>query len=173
MRLPGRARHRYMFPKSLFGLVFFVVWFLPGVAGLRLGAGEILTGPVPALPLRVVDGDTVIVRARIWLGQDIAVQVRIAGIDAPEMRGRCEAERQQAIAARDLIAGLMEAGPVTLSDIHYGKYAGRVVARVTGAGGEDFAGLLLKAELARPYQGGRRAPWCQAAGSKMRARGQR
>ena len=42
-----------------------------------------LEGPVPAFVERVVDGDTLVVRARIWLGQELRIMVRVAGIDAP------------------------------------------------------------------------------------------
>ncbi|HJO71887.1 MAG TPA: hypothetical protein QGG32_03410 [Rhodospirillales bacterium] len=49
--------------------------------------------------------------------------------------------------------------------IQYGKYAGRVVARVETAEGEDCAGLLLAAGLGRPHAGGRCADWCGGDGS--------
>ena len=45
--------------------------------------------------------------------------------------------------------------------VHYGKYAGRIVARTqVGGGGETLAALLLGAGLAREYDGGKRAGWC-------------
>ena len=34
------------------------------------GLAEIVPGPIPARIVRVIDGDTIVVRARIWLGQD-------------------------------------------------------------------------------------------------------
>ena len=45
---------------------------------------HLLKGPVAANVERVIDGDTVIVKARIWLDQDLTVVVRLAGIDAPD-----------------------------------------------------------------------------------------
>ena len=77
------------------------VWAWPSLAGgLLLVAGmsedradfaappqrlaeEALAGPVRAVVERVVDGDTVDVRARIWLGQSLTVRVRIDGVDTP------------------------------------------------------------------------------------------
>ena len=71
---------------------------------------EMLPGPVPAAVIEVIDGDTVRVRARVWLGQDVETAVRIAGIDTPELRGAdCDAERRLAEAARDHHAQI--AGP--------------------------------------------------------------
>lgn len=67
-------------------------------------ADEALVGPVSAVVERVVDGDTVDVRAHIWLGQTLTVRVRIDGVDAPETRSDCADERRLAAAARDYLA---------------------------------------------------------------------
>ena len=52
-----------------------------------------------------------------------------------------------------------------LRDIRYGKYAGRVLARVEIAGGEDLGRGLMAAGLARPYAGRARTSWCEEAGA--------
>jgi len=124
------------------------------------GRPENIPGPIPALVVRVVDGDTIIVRARIWLGQVIETQVRLNGADAPEIKGKCSSERHLAQKARDLIITVTGNGQVILRDIQYGKYAGRVVARVLTPAGRDFSQVLIKAGLGRPYNGRRREPWC-------------
>ncbi|MEE8332869.1 MAG: thermonuclease family protein [Alphaproteobacteria bacterium] len=121
---------------------------------------EVLPGPVPAELVRVVDGDSVLVSARIWLGQRVTVSVRLAGIDAPEIRGRCDAERKRAHRAREFLVRRLKEGNIALADIHYGKYAGRVVARLLDRDGVDLGAALVKAGLARPYAGRRRLPWC-------------
>jgi endonuclease YncB( thermonuclease family) len=124
------------------------------------GARDVLAGPVPAEVVEVLDGDTIAVRARIWLGQELATHVRLAGIDTPELHGKCERERRLAAAARDLLASRLVERRVTLQDVQFGKYAGRVVARVATESGEDVADVLISAGLARPYGGGSRRPWC-------------
>ncbi len=139
------------------------------LAALALAAGrnqtptaghEILSGPIPAEVVRVLDGDTVTVRARIWVGQELEIKVRLAGVDAPELRGRCAMERDQARLARDFLRARIAGRPVRLYLVQYGKYAGRVLARVEAADGTDLGAALLAAGLARPYDGGRREPWC-------------
>jgi endonuclease YncB( thermonuclease family) len=137
----------------------------PGPAG----AAERLAGPVPARVMSVLDGDTIEVRARIWLGQEVRARVRLAGIDAPELDGRCVRERGLAADARAFLAARLtpsagEHAEVHLHDIRYGKFAGRVLARVEALDGEDLGRSLLAAGLARPYKGGRRAPWCPDLG---------
>src|SRR5690606_16495125 len=142
---------------------------LIGGAALRLicaaaakpaGTGETLPGPVPADVVRVIDGDTLKVRAHIWIGQAVETAVRLQGINAPELRGDCEAERRLAAAARDYLARLVAGGKVRLRDIAQDKYGGRVVARIDDPSGRDIGAALVAAGLARPYDGGKRHKWC-------------
>ncbi len=117
-------------------------------------------GPVPAKVLRVIDGDTLMVRARIWIGQEIEIKVRLAGVDAPELRGKCESERILARQARELVAARIADGEVSLHAVQYGKFAGRVLATVETSAGIDLGTALLDAGLGRPYRGRRRQSWC-------------
>ena len=119
-----------------------------------------IPGPVPALVLRVIDGDTIAVRARIWIGQSVDTRVRIVGVDTPELRGECALEIELATAAQDLVIEALGDQPVTLRNVRYDKFGGRVLARVESYTGEDIARLLIAAGLGRPYDGGKRAAWC-------------
>src|SRR4030088_3316352 len=91
-------------------------------------AADALAGPVTATVERVVDGDTIEVRAAIWLGQTLIVRVRIDGVDAPELEARCAEERKLALAARDFLARRLQGVPVKLTHVVYDKYGGRVRA---------------------------------------------
>ena len=126
-------------------------------------ARETLPGPVPARVIEVIDGDTLMVRAKVWIGQEIEIKVRLEGVDAPELGGKCERERTLAQRARALIMVKVRDGKVLLNRVQYGKYAGRVVARVETSAGEDLSAALLAANLARAYRGGRRRSWCDRA----------
>lgn len=119
-----------------------------------------LAGPVSAEVLRVVDGDTIEVRAHIWLGQEITTLVRLARIDAPELKGKCESERAAALRAKAAIEEKLAGGDVTLRDITFEKYAGRVMSRVETSGGEDLARALKDDGFVRAYGGAKRLPWC-------------
>lgn len=127
----------------------------PAAAGERL-----LAGPIEARVISVLDGDTLRAAARVWPGQEITVNVRIRGIDAPEMKSRCEAERRAAERARFALEALVGPGAVRLRAVGGGKYYGRVVADVEAADGTTVGAALLSLNLVRPYGGGRRAPWC-------------
>lgn len=123
-------------------------------------AGEMLPGLVPAEVLAVIDGDTVRVRAHIWLGQAVETSVRLDGINAPELKGDCDEERQMARAARDYLTQLVSGGAVSLRHVTQDKYGGRVVARIDDEVGRDVGAALVTAGYARPYDGGARKTWC-------------
>ena len=122
-----------------------------------------IPGPVPALVVDVIDGDTVLVRARIWLGQEVETRVRLDGVDTPELRGKCQAARRLARQARAFVQARVGGRQVILRDIQYGKYAGRVVARIQTPDGDDLADALIAAGLGHPYDGAARASWCVGA----------
>ena len=108
----------------------------------------------PALALeraRVVDGDTIRVDGE---------PVRVMGLDAPEMRGRCPAEIAAARRAKDRMAELI-AGGVTLRRHGRDRYR-RLLAVVTDSRGRDVAVVMIREGLARPYGGERRQSWCAA-----------
>ncbi len=142
--------------KSWGKIIIAAALMAPG-AGL---AGEPALGPIPAQVLRVIDGDTLEVAARIWIGQTVTIRVRLKDIDAPELDSPCREGRTKAQAARELVQRIAGGGPVTLNAVRPGKYAGRVLAEVTTAEGVNLGQALLEARLARPYRGGKRGGWC-------------
>ncbi|WP_048644819.1 thermonuclease family protein [Nitratireductor soli] len=127
----------------------------PAAAGRR----ETIAGPVEARVLKVIDGDTFLAEALVWPGQIITINVRVRGVDAPEMRSRCRAEKIAALQARDALESLLRSGHVSISAISGGKYYGRVLADVRSSEGIDVSAHLLGATLVRAYAGGRRVPF--------------
>lgn len=125
-----------------------------------VSAEDALPGPIPAELVRVIDGDSIYVRADIWPGQVVSVNVRLSGIDTAEKRARCEAARHFAAQAEALTVAATKLGSLRLYDVRFGKYAGRVVARVETVGGVDLASALIDAGLALPYENGPRPDWC-------------
>ena len=82
-------------------------------------------------------------------------------IDTPELRGDYKKERSLVLLARGRVVSQALGGRVQRWDIGYGKYAGRITARVTLADGVDLGAALMSAGLARPYDGGTRGSWCE------------
>ena len=113
------------------------------------------------------DGDTIrfdIPGVHPLLGENIAI--RLLGVDTPEIRGKCPAEKKLAVAARGFVRGMLaKAKRITLTNTGRGKYF-RIVARVV-ADGVDMSSALLKAGLAMPYQGRKKiGAWCGNPGSQ-------
>ncbi|MCY4548168.1 MAG: hypothetical protein OXC28_07360 [Defluviicoccus sp.] len=129
-----------------------------------------MTGPGPMLAatvVRVIDGDTVEVDARPWPGQTMRVAVRLSDYDAPELRGKCAAEREAGAAAAAALERLLPAGAeVRLAGVRNGSFAGRVVAQLVTAEGRDPVEALLAAGHGRGDPGGKhfgRESWCDAS----------
>ncbi|HET8727710.1 MAG TPA: thermonuclease family protein [Alphaproteobacteria bacterium] len=151
----------------MFGMYAFMRLYLGVIVLLATPPAEarqVLNGPVVAEVLEVIDGDTLAVRAHVWLGQTVETRVRLTGIDTPELRGGCDAEKALAERARRTLAALIGGRPVRLRDIEYDKYGGRVLARVETADGIDPQKPLVAAGLATPYEGrGPRIDRCSIA----------
>jgi len=122
--------------------------------------GNDMHGPVKVEVIRVLDGDTFDVRAQIWVGQFIETRVRLNGLDTPELRAKCDSERQAALKAKARLIELVMDKPIVLSDIKNGKYAGRVLAKANTADGTDISQYLIQNGYARPYAGKKRRGWC-------------
>ncbi|MBR7158221.1 MAG: thermonuclease family protein [Alphaproteobacteria bacterium] len=123
-------------------------------------AKEIIPGPIPARVIRVIDGDTLVVSAQIWLGHKIETIVRIKGIDAPELKGKCPYEKELAKEAKSFLKQAVNGKTIMLSDISNGKYAGRVLANIQTDKYPSIGTTLINAGLARPYYGEKRSSWC-------------
>ena len=142
-------------------LVIMAPWAAP------VAAKETLPGPRIATVLRVIDGDSMWVETRLWLNQRMTINVRLAGIDTPELRSECETKQEKAHEkalaqqAKDALAALLANGEVQLFDIQHDKYAERVVAKVLLFDGTDVAQHMLNTGHARRYHGGKRGTWCE------------
>jgi endonuclease YncB( thermonuclease family) len=120
-------------------------------------------GTYAADVVRVFDGDTFEARVRIWPGLEVATKVRLRGVDAPELKARCEAEQIKAEAAREALRALLAQGEITIARVTLDKYGGRVVADASTRSTADVSQALLGAGLVRSYGGGRRESWCAQA----------
>lgn len=88
------------------------------------------------------------------------VPIRINGIDAPEMRGKCKLEKKLAREAKQITVDMLRgAKRVELRNMQRGKYF-RIIADVY-ADGVSVADRLIKAGLAYEYYGGTKQSWCE------------
>ena len=111
--------------------------------------------------ISIYDGDTM--RVNIDSFPDIVgknIRIRIKGIDAPEIKGKCQKEIGLAIMARDYLRNAInQSSQIELRNIERGKYF-RIVGELY-IDGENFSNKLIEEKLATRYKMGKRRDWCR------------
>jgi len=89
------------------------------------------------------------------------ISIRINGIDTPEIRGKCQQEKELAKTAQGFVEGLLSVSDnIDLINMQRGKYF-RIVADVV-VDGEMVKDALIENGLAVAYNGGTKVKnWCQ------------
>ncbi|MEK9575802.1 MAG: thermonuclease family protein, partial [Gammaproteobacteria bacterium] len=81
------------------------------------------------------------------------------GIDAPEIKGKCQKEIDLAVMARDYLRNAInKSNQIELRNIERGKYF-RIVGELY-IDGENISKGLIKEKLAYIYHGGKKRSWC-------------
>ena len=140
-----------------FRLATFILFTFTATTFANANYGSVVISEVTS----VYDGDTF--RANIpdfpeLIGRNIGI--RINGIDTPEIKGKCEQEKQLAFKAkRFTVEMLTKANVIEIRNLQRGKYF-RIVADVY-ADGVNVADELVKENLAVVYDGGKKVKdWC-------------
>jgi len=109
----------------------------------------------------IYDADTFRVNINEW--PDIVgrrMSVRVNGIDAPEIRGKCKVEKRLARIAKQFTVKLLRSGKlIELRNIKRGKYF-RLLADVY-IDNVSLSGELINNHHARVYDGGTKSNWCK------------
>jgi endonuclease YncB( thermonuclease family) len=134
------------------------------LASMNAFADRVSDGRYDWPVLGAIDGDTLKVHLPGLPMELQPMKVRVRGIDTPEIRGKCDREKQAAHKATALTRFLISDAksrkkPIVFSEIGWDKYGGRLDALVT-IDGQSLGATLISAGLARAYDGGKRAGWC-------------
>lgn len=118
--------------------------------------GLILVGvfkqPAYSYRLTVIDGDTII--------RD-SIHYRLLGFDTPEIKGKCQTEREKAWKAKERLETLIQqAKAIDLVSAKRQDIYGRTLAYLF-INGKDVGKTLIEENLARKYHGGKRKGWCK------------
>jgi micrococcal nuclease len=114
-----------------------------------------------AVYVRNYDGDTITFNLpglHPIIGEKI--NIRVNGIDTPEIRGKCEKEKYDAKQAMEMVADILkDAEQITLKNMERGKYF-RIAADVI-VDGESLADVLIDAGMAVRYDREKKThKWC-------------
>lgn len=93
------------------------------------------------MEVRVIDGDTIQIRSE---------KIRVLGIDAPEIKGNCEAEVRRAYEAKNRVITLISGQQITIDRQGADKYR-RTLATVK-VGNTDMGEILMSEGLARKWE---------------------
>lgn len=118
-----------------------------------------------ATPVRVtyiIDGDTFVGDVLLADKSEImSVKIRLRNVDTPELHGNCDTEIKRAKYAKQRLGELIPAGStVEIKNVKNDKYAGRIDANVYDSANRDVGKVLIKENVGRAYNGGKRKSWC-------------
>jgi endonuclease YncB( thermonuclease family) len=132
-----------------------------------VGQLSVIQGPVEADVRSVTDGDTLRLAVYAWTDELRLVDLRVRGVDTPEIRGKCQYEKDLAQAAKTFVSELIlttnKRVKLTLIGCNAAEGAGfgRCLGNVY-VGSTSVADALIAAGFARPNFGEPRLPWCPA-----------
>lgn len=103
--------------------------------------------------IKVIDGDTIAVAGE---------HIRILGINAPELRGKCREEKIRALRSRSRLADLLDGNEIVIERDGFDRHR-RTLANVK-VDRTDVGDVLMREGLARRWvqtYTGMPEPWCQ------------
>ena len=105
--------------------------------------------------VKVYDGDTITVASKILDSKKIyRFSVRLKGIDAPEIKGKTQEEKNAAIISRNALREKIQGEIVFLKDVKKEKY-GRLLANIYFNNTNVNEWMLIN-NFAIPYDGGKK-----------------
>ena len=124
--------------------------------------------------INIYDGDTIESRLNRLPKPLNKIYIRLSGIDTPEMpaksyaktgklgRAKCKKEAELALQAKQFVQDtLKHKYSIIVYDYRWGRYGGRILARVYLGGGQWLNDLLIQKGYAVPYDGtGPKHDWC-------------
>lgn len=138
-----------------------VVYGLLGLSSHAVSAPKVYGDAIVSEVRSIYDGDSFKVHIEGWpdiIGKSMGI--RVAGVDTPEMRGKCPQEKKLAQKAKKHTVAMLRQGRVVeLRNMQRGKYF-RIVASVY-IDGVSLSDSLIDAKLAYPYNGGKKQSWCK------------
>ncbi len=141
------------FAIAIFSGVMFIITF-PALAEDRIFSRKVI---------EVIDGDTVRIdmQDESDLISNLGYTIRIAGIDAPEIEGNSECEKQIGLIAKDFLKKILfNDRQVKIINPKWDKYGGRILADIE-TDGVLVSKLMIDNGLAITYKGKKKTKiWC-------------
>ena len=108
----------------------------------------------------VYDGDSITVIIELGFKATLEQNIRILGIDCPEIRTLDVKEKEAGLMVRDYLRKMIEGKEVTVLTRKPDKFGGRYLADVY-SGGVNVAKHLINNKFAREYHGTKKIPFSE------------
>ncbi len=132
------------------------------------GLFAVCTGPAVANPvsgrvIEVIDGDSVLVNAQIPGRLENTVEIRLEGVNAPELDGKCRKEKELARLAKRYLEDMILGARIDLNNLRPHNRSSRkdMVARIVLRDGTDISAGLIALGFGHEYDGGGVRSWCR------------
>ena len=109
--------------------------------------------------IKVYDGDSITVLIQLGFKATLEQNIRILGIDTPEIRTKNLKEKKFGLKVRDYLKRLIEGKEVFVKTEKPGKFGGRYLAQISILGRGNVGKILISKGYARPYHGEKKKPW--------------
>jgi len=130
------------------------------IISLFLLSFSLSAGSITLRVVDVYDGDTIKVDMSILPHPLSKMSVRLKNIDTPELRGKCEKEKQLAKQAKARLKDLTQNHQyIKIDNVEWDKYGGRILGNVV-INGKDVSEVLISEGLGRKYNGEAKKSWC-------------
>ena len=118
---------------------------------------------VPATIEEVFTGDTISVKFSDGENMGEVQKIRLANADSPESHGKtCDEAEKIAAQAENRAKALMPVNSVVeVKNIKGGTSGGKRQANIILSDGRDVGEILIKENLAHPFDGKHRKSWCK------------
>jgi micrococcal nuclease len=108
---------------------------------------------------KIIDGDTIEANIDLGFGIFYAKDIRINGIDAPEVHSANPKEKEAGQKVKAYLKTLLQSQTVSLKTYKYGDKYGRFLADIELFDKSSVAKLLLDQQLVHPYDGKTKKEW--------------
>jgi len=147
-----------MLYKSFLFIIFTV--FVLSATGVFAGDGDSI---ISAHITNVYDGDTVTAQLYLLPGLIQTTNIRLLGIDTPEMKSKSECEKELAVKAKEFLSDLILDKDVYVTNISRDKYGERIDGYIylSVIDHKSVSEILIEKNYAIPYDGGKKDhEWC-------------
>lgn len=116
-------------------------------------------GPYNAVVKDVPEPETLTLEVAIWPGEHRTLEISVTDVDAPSLKGECEAETLMAQEAIEITRAFV-GRQVRLSEVRQSEQNGKIYATIRNIRGQLLSEALITSGYGAPNEKGKQTRWC-------------